>query len=289
METMKKSTLTIFCILAGCIFVLSGIWIYFQKNLDRVELGEGERATAYQRHYLMIANDKDTGMWQSVYESASKEAESKDAYVELLSPEQMNGYSQADCLKIGIASKVDGIILEADGSKEEQHLITEALKDGIPVVTVMTDDTATSRISFVGLNSYQMGSAYTEQIQGMLKEKGSTSVMFLSTSSSKTQETNLVYSQVKKELECVCQALVDYNQVGNVKVIGYYYSNVTLDAIDKGIISSAIALDMEEIGRYSVNALDEYISFGHSNNYYSVDQHVITKDNTREYRTEDEK
>ena len=89
--------------------------------------------------------------------------------------------------------------------------------------------------------------------------------------------------------ECVCQALVDYNQVGNVKVIGYYYSNVTLDAIDKGIISSAIALDMEEIGRYSVNALDEYISFGHSNNYYSVDQHVITKDNTREYRTEDEK
>lgn len=252
----------------------------------------------------------------------------------------MNGYSQADCLKIGIASKVDGIILEADGSKEEQHLITEALKDGIPVVTVMTDDTATSRISFVGLNSYQMGSAYTEQIQGMLKEKGSTSVMFLSTSSSKTQETNLVYSQVKKELEsrkktgqsidlteycvdssadfdteefvrdmfvsdeslpdvivcmdevvteCVCQALVDYNQVGNVKVIGYYYSNVTLDAIDKGIISSAIALDMEEIGRYSVNALDEYISFGHSNNYYSVDQHVITKDNTREYRTEDEK
>lgn len=149
----------------------------------------------------MISNDKDTGMWQSVYESASKEAEEKDAYVELLSPEQMNGYSQADCLKIGIASQVDGIILEADGSKEEQHLINEALKEKIPVVTVMTDDTATGRISFVGLNSYQTGSAYTEQISGMLKAQGTTSVMFLSTSSSKTQETNLVYSQVKKELE----------------------------------------------------------------------------------------
>ena len=169
MKAMKKFTLTVFCILAGCIFFLSGIWIYFQKSLDRVELGEGEHAASYQRHYLMISNDKDTGMWQSVYESASKEAEEKDAYVELLSPEQMNGYSQADCLKIGIASQVDGIILEADGSKEEQHLITEALKDGIPVVTVMTDDTATSRISFVGLNSYQMGSAYTEQIQGFYK------------------------------------------------------------------------------------------------------------------------
>ena len=59
----------------------------------------------------MISNDKDTDMWQSVYESASKAAESENAYVEMLTPEQMNGYSQADCLKIGIASQVDGIIL----------------------------------------------------------------------------------------------------------------------------------------------------------------------------------
>lgn len=101
-------------------------------------------------------------------------------------------------LRIGIASKVDGIILEADGSKEEQHLITEALKDGIPVVTVMTDDTATSRISFVGLNSYQMGSAYTEQIAGMLKDKGSTSVMFLSTSSSKRRKQILFILRSKR-------------------------------------------------------------------------------------------
>ena len=197
METMKKSTLTIFCILAGCIFFLSGIWIYFQKNLDRVELGEGERATAYQRHYLMIANDKDTGMWQSVYESASKEAESKDAYVELLSPEQMNGYSQADCLKIGIASKVDGIILEADGSKEEQHLITEALKDGIPVVTVMTDDTATSRISFVGLNSYQMGSAYGEKVAEYV-----------------TKDTESILILLKKNIDDMNQSQI-YTQISN--------------------------------------------------------------------------
>ena len=33
--------------------------------------------------------------------------------------------------------------------------------------------------------------------------------------------------------ECVYQALIDYNQVGNVKVIGFYYSDVILDAIDK--------------------------------------------------------
>lgn len=335
---MKKFTLTVFCILSGCIVFLSGVWIYFQRNLDRVELRDGEHAVSYLRHYLMISNDKDTGMWQSVYESAAEEAEAENAYVELLSTDETTGYSQADCMRIGIASQVDGIILEADGSQEEKLLIDEATEAGIPVVTVMTDDTSTSRISFVGLNSYQLGSAYTEQIMSMLSERGTTSITFLSTSGSKTQETNLIYSQVKKELEsgknaaqtvelnehcvdssaefdteefvrdifvnddlpdimvcmdevvtkCVYQALVDYNQVGNVQVIGYYYSDVVLDAIDKGIISSSITLDMEEIGRYSVNALEEYLSLGHSNSYYSVGQHVITKENTKDYRMEEE-
>ena len=337
---MKKFTLTVFGILAGCIFFLSGIWVYFQKSMDKVDLGEGENATSYQKHYLMISNDKDTSMWQSVYKSASKTAKEADAYVELLSPEQMKDATQEDCLRIGIASKVDGIILEADESKEEQKLIEEAAQAGIPVVTILTDDSACSRISFVGLNSYEMGNSYTDQITGMLNEKGRTQVLFLSTSSSKTQETNLVYYQVKKELdsrkktgqsvelseycvdssadfdteefvrdmfineeslpdilvcmdevvtECVYQALIDYNQVGNVQVIGYYYSDVILNAIDKGILASSIALDMDEVGKYSVNALEEYSSLGHSNGYYSVDQHVITKENTGAYRTEGEK
>ena len=78
----------------------------------------------------------------------------------------------------------------------------------------------------------------------------------------------------------VYQALVDYNQVGNVDVVGFYYSDVILDGISKGIISSAIALDMDEIGRYSVNALEEFSSLGHTSNYYSVGQHVITRYNT---------
>lgn len=336
---MKKITLTVFGILAGCIFFLSGIWIYFQKSMDKVDLGEGEYAASYQKHYLMISNDKDTLMWQSIYKSASETAKEADAYVELLSPEQMKGYTQEDCLRIGIASQVDGVILEADGSKAEQKLIEEAAQDGIPVVTILTDDSACRRISFVGLNSYEMGSAYTEQLTGMLNEEGGTQIMFLSTSNSKTQETNLVYYQVKKELEsrkkegqsvniseycvdstadfdteefvrdmivneeslpdilvcmdevvteCVYQALIDYNQVGNIKVIGFYYSDVILNAIDKGILSSTVAMDMEEVGKYSINALEEYLSLGHSNGYYSVSQHVITKDDTGAYRTEGE-
>ena len=43
---------------------------------------------------------------------------------------------------------------------------------------------------------------------------------------------------------------------------------------------------MDEIGRYSVNALEEFSSLGHTSNYYSVGQHVITRSNVGTYRTE---
>lgn len=334
---MKKSTLTVFFIIVGCMLFLSGIWIYFQKKLDQVDLGEGEGASSYAKHYLMIAGAENTLMWDFIYESASQAAKDADAYLELIEPGHDSNYNQADYLRIGIASQVDGIILEADGSDEEQELIQEASDADIPVVTVLTDDSSSARISFVGLNSYQLGNAYTEQILGLLKEHENTQVLLLANSQSKTQETNLIYYQIKKELEkkkkdyqtvtiseynidsssgfdteefvrdifvseenlpdvlvcmdevvteCVYQALVDYNQVGNVDVVGFYYSDVILDGISKGIISSAIALDMDEIGRYSVNALEEFSSLGHTSNYYSVGQHVITRSNVGAYRTE---
>lgn len=335
---MKKYIFTVFFIVSGCILFLSGTWIYFQKTLEKVDLNDGEKARAYEKHYLMISNDRDKDMWQSIYKSAASTAKDKNVYVELLSPEKRSGNTQEDCLRIGIASNVDGIILEADGSKEEKDLIAEASLKGIPVVTVLTDDSSSARISFVGVNSYQIGTAYTEELLGLLKPEGKTAIMFLMNADTRAQESNLAFYQVKKELEekktakqdvdisqyamnskadfdteevvrdifvkedlpdvlvcmdsvvteCVYQALIDYNQVGNVQVIGFYYSDSILDAISKGIISSSVTLDMTDVGEYSINALEEYSSLKHTNGYYSVGQNVITRENVREYRKEAE-
>ena len=335
---MKKYIFTVFFIVSGCILFLSGTWIYFQKTLEKVDLNDGEKARAYEKHYLMISNDRDKDMWQSIYKNAASTAKDKSAYVELLSPDKRSGNTQEDCLRIGIASNVDGIILEADGSKEEKDLIAEASLKGIPVVTVLTDDSSSARISFVGVNSYQIGTAYTEELLGLLKPEGKTAIMFLMNADTRAQESNLAFYQVKKELEekktakqdvdisqyamnskadfdteevvrdifvkedlpdvlvcmdsvvteCVYQALIDYNQVGNVQVIGFYYSDSILDAISKGIISSSVTLDMTDVGEYSINALEEYSSLKHTNGYYSVGQNVITRENVREYRKEAE-
>ena len=120
---MKKYIFTVFFIVSGCILFLSGTWIYFQKTLEKVDLNDGEKVRAYEKYYLMISNDRDKDMWQSIYKNAAITAKDKSAYVELLSPDKRSGNTQEDCLRIGIASNVDGIILEADGSEE---LITAA-------------------------------------------------------------------------------------------------------------------------------------------------------------------
>lgn len=330
---MKRSTTTIFFILALCTLMLSGIWIYFQKKLEQVDLADSVHSTVYNRHYVLIADDGNSLLWDSIYESAHGEAAASNAYLELIRPDDNPEYTLADCLRIAIASKVDGIILRPDGSEEIRNLIDAAASQGIPVVTVLEDDSASARISFVGLNSYQMGDAYTEQVLRLL-HPDFTGIMALTNSSANDAGTNLIYTYMTRLLEqrrkngqlmnisaysidssldfnaeevirdifvngkelpdilicmdeiiteCAYQALIDYNEVGNVDIIGFYYSDTILEAVRRGTISATIALDTDEIGRYGIDALEEYRSLGHTSSYYSVGLNIITADNAADF------
>lgn len=74
---------------------------------------------------------------------------------------------------------------------------------------------------------------------------------------------------------CAYQAAVDYNQVGTVQMLGYYDSEAILEAVSKNILYSTIALDTEQMGRLCVQALDEYVETGYTNNYMAVDTRLI--------------
>lgn len=75
---------------------------------------------------------------------------------------------------------------------------------------------------------------------------------------------------------CAYQAAVDYNKVGIVQMLGYYDSDAILEAVSKNILHSTIALDTEQMGRLCVQALDEYVRTGYTNNYMAVDTRLIT-------------
>ena len=75
--------------------------------------------------------------------------------------------------------------------------------------------------------------------------------------------------------ECACQAMIDFNMVGDVSIIGYSFSDTILDAVNKGLIPVTICMNSSEIGAFSVDALQEYAETGRSNTYYTVNLDVV--------------
>lgn len=80
---------------------------------------------------------------------------------------------------------------------------------------------------------------------------------------------------------CVYQAVVDYNKVGQVNILGFYDSAPILNAIDRNIINSTIVLDTKQMGEYCVDALLEYDRVGFTSQYFAVDIEVIDSKNIK--------
>lgn len=155
-------------ILAGIVLVLfiatvAGLFYYREmiKNLGKVQ---EEEFTEYPRLYAYIAEDPDSQLSNRIYKEIAEYAVENDCYVEMTGQNLSTSYSKADRMNIAITSKVDGIILEGDDSKETAELIDKATANGIPVVTVLSDCQTSSRKSFVGLNNFSLGSEYGEEL-----------------------------------------------------------------------------------------------------------------------------
>ena len=83
--------------------------------------------------------------------------------------------------------------------------------------------------------------------------------------------------------ECAYQAMIDFNMVGEVKIIGYYVSDTIREAVDKGLIPVTCTLDTEKMGKDCIEALWEYRQEGRVNSYYNVELEFLTKN---EFRTQ---
>lgn len=287
-----------------------------------------------KRYYVMIPDDSESVLWQDIYKSAKEEAEKHDVYVELLCDWRAEDYSTLSYMDIAETSKVDGIIVKPDGTFKMTEAIDKANEAGIPVVTILNDDTASSRKSFVGVNSYQMGTTYGRQA---LECIDASTKMITILMDSRESGKELIFKEIKATIqaglpaelkeqvqiqlktikatstfeaeevirdlfvrpeerpdificmnevysECACHAIVDYNRVGDIVIIGSYRSEVMLNALRKGTVMAAVALDTEQMGQCSIEALEEYYSMGHTNNYFSVGLDIITSENVDQYK-----
>ncbi len=92
------------------------------------------------------------------------------------------------------------------------------------------------------------------------------------------------------ELSTVCayQAVVDFNKVGEVNILGYYDSQDILTAIDRGGIYATVSIDARQLGEYSIKALSDYYHLGNTSEYYLADVTLINQDNVKQFLTGEE-
>lgn len=74
---------------------------------------------------------------------------------------------------------------------------------------------------------------------------------------------------------CAYQAVIDYNLVGQIQIVGYFANDTIIDAVDKEVIFSTISVDTDEMGKSCIQALYEYNMMGYTNSYLPVGIEVL--------------
>ena len=309
-------------------------------------------AREYDKYFVMITDNDKADFWQSVYQGAFEAAQEENIYVDLLGEAFPQNYSCEELMKIAISSKVDGIIVYANESDEMTGLIDEATGEGIPVITLYSDNTRSGRLSFVGVGSYNIGREYGRQIFDIIKgkrredfieaetmtERSTMEIAVLVNTDAQDTGQNIIISALQETLSqenatnsefnismvpvdntnafsveesirdifinenvpdvivclnelntiCAYQAVVDFNMVGDVNILGYYDSESIVNAIDSNVVYATISIDTAQMGNYCIEALTDYYEFGNTSQYYTADVTLINKDNVSEYLSEEE-
>ncbi len=180
----------------GCLIILIGMSFY-KNRIAGITSADTVNYHKYQYHYAMISEETDAPFWEDIYQGALKKGEELDIYVEKIGNKLQASYHIDDLMKIAIASKVDGIIIEPNGTEEIVDLINKAEEAGIPVITVLKDAPESNRTSFIGINSYNQGLTYGKQVLEAVRE-GRKKVTVLQSSQNKDASQSAIYSNISE-------------------------------------------------------------------------------------------
>jgi ribose transport system substrate-binding protein len=107
-------------------------------------------------HFALIGEEMNHEYWRLVGEGAKTAEENHDVLVEYGGPKRSNPDEQLKLFNMAIKSKVDGIIVQALND-QFTPLIDQAVKQGIPVITIDTDSPESKRDVYIGTDNYLAG------------------------------------------------------------------------------------------------------------------------------------
>jgi ribose transport system substrate-binding protein len=134
-----------------------------RQNL-MVDLPDLASQQAFRYHFVMIAEQVDSPFWQDAYAGARQAASEVNAVVELAGSEHFSADQSLQYLDIAVAAKIDGVATCVVDTVKATNAINQAVAANIPVVTVEYDAANSNRLSFIGVNSYDLGQSLGQQL-----------------------------------------------------------------------------------------------------------------------------
>ena len=332
----KKLAVIIIIFMAVVTLVTAGFVIYYGSRIFHI-LEEGGQDSFTGKHYAFICENDQDDFYEAIFEGAGRTAEEGGDYLENMGINLASPLDKYELMELSIDAGVDGIIVEAGESDEMRELIDRADAEGIPVITVGSDNTSSARKSYVGFGNYDLGVNYGKELLKRATDDEKR-VLVLMSPDAEDSSQNIIFQGMRETIEradasnsfhletmavpdtsafgaeesisalivrndslpdviiclneiyttCVCQALVDYNRVGETIVYGFYENSTILSSISKNIIYAAVTMNTRQMGSYCIEALKEYEEFGYINEYMPVDVRVVTADNIDDYLRESE-
>ncbi len=158
MPARKTTALFIILLVITASLVLISTFLLIRVSTRAAGVVRQKQGEPYKYHIMMIGERIDSAFWQEVYAGASEEGSRNSAIIELVGPaSDADNKTPDEYINYAIDARVDGILAFInDKPATRQSLLTAASK-GIPVITLENDVLNTSRESFVGVSSYELG------------------------------------------------------------------------------------------------------------------------------------
>lgn len=160
-DWMKRYFTTVFIVLAVCL-CLGYIGYYYNLSAIQIRLVGSKDKTeehSLKYHFVLIAQDTNDSFWQSIKNGAQLAAKKHNAALEYNGTLINDESESLAYLNVAIASHVDGIVVYVTDEMAFTPLINKAVAQGIPVITIESDDKNSKRQAFVGPDNYAVGNS----------------------------------------------------------------------------------------------------------------------------------
>lgn len=164
--------LLIFISLLAC-FYLSTMRI---RQLIQPILSD-DSSQAAMRHVILISQELDNPYWRSIEQGAIDASAKYGMQLEYEGPIRIDPQEQIKLLEKAISAKADALLVQGMNDPQSVAIINQAVSQGIPVITVDTDEPTSNRLSYVGTNNADAGKTMGELVAKSAENRGSVAVM----------------------------------------------------------------------------------------------------------------